>query len=63
MADLSIRLLTLAEEAEAAARRFVDTGEPQDNPHRGTPDEQAWRSAYERWLLQLSAAADTEGGA
>lgn len=52
MSDLSIRRVSIAEHAEIAARRFVETGEPQHNPHEGVlGDAQAWRSAYERYLL------------
>jgi hypothetical protein len=63
MADTSIRRVSLAEQAEAAARRFVETGEPEPNPHKGTDDEQPWRSLYERWLLALTADEGTEGSA
>lgn len=59
--DTSIRRVTIAEQAEAAARLFMETGTPQPNPHAGTADEQAWRSVYERWILALSAHENTEG--
>lgn len=62
MTDTSIRRVTIAEQAELAARRFIETGEPQPNPHAGTADEQAWRSAFERNLLALSAP-EAEGSA
>jgi hypothetical protein len=62
MTDTSIRRVTIAEQAQLAAAKFMETGEKPDNPHAGTADEQAWRSAFERWLLALSAA-DVEGGA
>lgn len=63
MTDFSIRRVTLAEQAEAAARRYLETGERPENPHAGTADETPWRHAFEVWLLALSAAAETEGGA
>lgn len=62
-ADTSIRPVTVAEQAEAAARRFVESGEPEQNPHKGTPAEAKWRSSYERWLLALTAPQDVEGSA
>ena len=61
--DHTIRPITVAEQAEQAARRFVDTCEPQPNPHTGTALEQRWRSLYDRWILQLSAEQDTEASA
>lgn len=61
--DASIRRISIAEQAEAAARLFMETGSPQANPHAGMAGEQVWRSVYERWCLALSAAADTEGSA
>lgn len=63
MSDTSIRPVTIAEQAEAAARRFMETGEQQGNPHAGTPHEQAWRSAYEVQILDLSDAAEKEASA
>ena len=61
--DTPIRPITVAEQAEAAARRTVETGEREPNPHQGTANEQRWRSGYERWLLQLSAVEGTEASA
>jgi hypothetical protein len=63
MADLSIRRITIAEQAREAAARFVQTGEREANPHAGTAEEQLWRSAFERYVLQFSAAQDTEASA
>jgi hypothetical protein len=60
--DTTIRPITIGEQAEQAARRFVATGEPEPNPHAGTDQEQRWRSCYERWLLQLTAP-DAEASA
>lgn len=61
--DTPIRPVTIGEQAEAAAKRFIATGEPEHNPHQGTEQEQRWRSCFERWLLQLSAVEGTEAGA
>lgn len=61
--DTSIRPITIAEQAEAAARRFVETGEPITNPHAGTEHEQKFRSLADRWCLALSAEVDTQGPA
>lgn len=61
--DHDVRPITIAEQAEAAARRFIATGEPQHNPHAGLPGEQRWRSVYERWLLALTADEGSEGSA
>lgn len=63
MSDLSIRRMTIAEEAQAAARRFIQTKDAEPNPYVGTDDEQVWRSAFERHLLALSAPEGCEGGA
>lgn len=60
MSDTSIRRIEIAEQAEQAARRFVETGEPELNPHEGTENAQVWRSLFERWLLALTAP-ETEG--
>lgn len=62
MADLSIRRVTIAEQARMAAARFMETGEPQPNPHEGE-EAAAWRSAYDRYILQISAEQDTEASA
>jgi hypothetical protein len=51
----NIRPITLAESAQMAAARTVETGEIAQNPHAGTDDAQAWRSAYECELLRVSA--------
>jgi hypothetical protein len=61
--DTAIRPITIAEQAEAAARRFVQTGEKEENPHRATGNEQRWRSCFDRWVLALSAGVDEERGA
>lgn len=63
MADTSIRRVTIAEQARTAAARLMETGEAQENPHAGTDQEQIWRSSFDRWVLALSAAQDTEAGA
>lgn len=59
MADTSIRPVTIAEQARLAAQKFVDTGEPQPNPHLGGAtnyaDAHAWHAAYCRYILMLSA--------
>jgi hypothetical protein len=51
MADASIRRVTIAEQADAAARRTAQTGELERNPHEGTQDSGEWKRAYERYLL------------
>jgi hypothetical protein len=53
MTDTSIRRVTLAEQAEAAARRYLHTGEREPNPHAGTDDERAYQLALDRWLHAL----------
>jgi hypothetical protein len=60
--DIPTPALTVAEEAKAAARRFVASGQAEVNPYAGTADEQRWRSSYERWLLALTAPTDVDGG-
>lgn len=63
MTDFSIRRVTIAEQAEAAARRFIETGERQDNPHRGTPDERTWQFLFLRWCDAIQLAECTEASA
>jgi hypothetical protein len=60
MSDTSIRRVSISDQARAAAWRFVQTGEPQENPHAGTPEAQVWRSAYEVQILALSAGVALE---
>jgi hypothetical protein len=62
MTDHNIRKLTVAEQAQAAARRTVDSGVIEENPHVGTQDGPDWKSAYERYMLQFSAP-DAEASA
>jgi hypothetical protein len=35
----------------------------QSNPHADTPNEQRWRSVFDRYVLAFSAQADEEAGA
>lgn len=62
MTDLSIRRTTIAEQADAAARRFVQTHTPEQNPHEGTPDAPVWKAAFERFLL-LHSLPEAEASA
>lgn len=56
MADTSIRRVTIAEQADAAAQRTVQLGGIEPNPHpQGTEDAAAWQAAYERFLLLHSS--------
>lgn len=56
MTDQNIRKLTVAEQAQAAARRTVAGGEVEFNPYGlGGQDSKDWTAAYERYLLQFSA--------
>jgi hypothetical protein len=57
MSDFSIRPITLAEQAEAAARRFSATGEHEPNPHAGTAQEAAWEAAFARITQETAWAA------
>lgn len=53
--DCAIRPITIAEQADAAARRTVQTGEVQPNPHpEGTDAHRQWKAAFERLLLAHS---------
>lgn len=63
MPDLSIRRLTLAEEAQALARHAVETLTEPANPYQGQPEEAEFWNLYLRHLFEASAAAETEGGA
>lgn len=59
--DHHIRPITIAEQADLAARRFIDTGEPEVNPHEaGSPAAVEWKRRYEIALLRLTAPADAE---
>jgi hypothetical protein len=61
--DHSIRTITIVEQADLAAQRAVETGEPQLNPHiEGTPEYRRWDVCYAR-LLQLRMAPEAEGSA
>ena len=51
MADTSIRRVTIAEQADLAARRAAETGEVEPNPHQDTADQGEWQRAYERFLV------------
>lgn len=54
----------IAEDADRAAQRCVQTGIAQLNPHLyGTEAAAAWKCAYERFLVLHSAPADVDGGA
>jgi hypothetical protein len=51
-----IQPIGIAESADLAARRCVETGEAQPNPHeRGTDEFKQWKAAYERFLLRHSS--------
>lgn len=55
--DAAIRKIELAEHADMAARRTVETGEVEPNPHpEGTTAHRDWKVAYERFLVAHSAA-------
>lgn len=54
MSDESTRRICIAQQAEAAARKQLDTGEPQPNPHRGTENESVFQAAFDRFLHLLS---------
>lgn len=58
--DTAIRRVTVAEQAEQAARRFVLTGEREINPHEGTADAAAWSLAFFRWCSKLQAGDDAD---
>lgn len=59
-----IRAISLAESADLAARRAVETQEPQPNPHpAGSTEALQWHSAYCRYLLLHGAPEGVEGGA
>jgi hypothetical protein len=46
MSDLSIRRISIAEHAEMAALRSIESFEPVPNPHpEGSDDWKAWRAA------------------
>lgn len=60
--DTSIRRVTIAEQADLAARRTAETGEIQPNPHEGTQHATEWKCAYERFLL-LHTLPECEGWA
>jgi hypothetical protein len=63
LSDLSIRTITIVEQADLAAKRAVETGEPKINPHpEGTPEYRRWEVCYAR-LLQLRACPESEGSA
>jgi hypothetical protein len=62
MCDESIRRVCIADQAQAAARRFVETGQCEPNPHAGTPDEPVFKAAFDRYL-HLLTGAEAEGGA
>lgn len=62
MSDLPIRRITIAEQADLAAWRFAETGEPEINPHEGTEDGPVWRAAFLRQLLRHTAP-QAEGSA
>ncbi|GAB3763597.1 hypothetical protein GCM10028796_17380 [Ramlibacter monticola] len=53
----------MSQQALDAARSFRATGVKPQNPFAGFKLEAAWRSAFERWLLALSAAEGEEGSA
>ncbi|MBL0390564.1 hypothetical protein JJ685_05350 [Ramlibacter monticola] len=53
----------VSQQALDAARSFRATGVKPQNPFAGFKLEAAWRSAFERWLLALSAAEGEEGSA
>lgn len=54
--DTSIRRISIAEQADAAAWRTVHLGGIETNPHpQGTDDAAAWQAAYERFLLLHSS--------
>lgn len=64
MSDQSTPLVTVAKQAEAAARRCVATGERQANPHdAGTEQAREWQRRYEIALLRLSAPEGADGSA
>lgn len=63
MSDLSIRRISIAEQADRAAQRAAETGETQPNPHTpGTPEHRLWQCAFER-QLQRHACPECEGSA
>jgi hypothetical protein len=54
---------SIAEDADAAARRFVLTGEPEENPFvSGIESHREWQASFERSLLKWSAP-DAEASA
>lgn len=54
----------IADDADAAARRFVATRVEQDCPYvSGTEAHREWRASYQRFLLLHSSVEDAEGGA
>lgn len=54
--DSEIRKIEIAEHADMAARRTVETGEVEMNPHpEGTPAHREWHATYLRRLLAWSA--------
>lgn len=54
--DSAIRRMTIAEEADAAARRTVETGELERNPYpKDSAEYRAWRASFERSLLVHTA--------
>lgn len=63
MCDESIRRVSIAELAAAAARRQIDTGTSEPNPFEGTPDAPVYLIALGRYLSELSCMPDSEGGA
>lgn len=53
--DHSIRPITVAEQADIAARRAAETGESQHNPHEPGSEEAArWQATYTRALQQYA---------
>ena len=65
MNDPILSRVAIAQDADLAAQRCVQTGVQQPNPHvEGTEAAACWRNAYFRYLLLHSAPhADCEGGA
>jgi hypothetical protein len=54
----------IAKQALVAARRQIETGEASPNPycsHFEPGAHEAWKATFERYLHELTAAADTEG--
>lgn len=62
--DASISQVTIAQQADLAARKAVATFEPQPNPHTpGTPDAMEWARRYHVALLRHSQPEDAEASA